>query len=319
MTVTYQRGFSLTGVLVAVAIAGVVAATVAQIFSTMLQTQNTIRMKGEMETFNDELRARLANRAACVATFQAAVLTNGTATPIPTIKDAAGTDQVLLNTPYGGASFEIQGMNFVYADEGTPGNGTGILSVSYRSRLSMVGGELRPREIRIKTTKNTTTNALVDCVAMSKMTDGIWQRVMPPPPPAAQVFNDIFFTGGNVGIGVPAPQANLDVAGAIKSDAGANAGRTIDFSSGNMQYTSASCGAFILHDMKSGGSYSLAVQGDPGASAVACSFTAYSDEGTTLLTLRTGGVGLSQSPNRHILFSFMVMGNVAYVASINGY
>jgi hypothetical protein len=123
-------------------------------------------------------------------------------------------------------------------------------------------------------------------------------------------------TSGNVGIGATSPAATLDVNGAIKSAAVSNSTTTIDFSTGNLQYTSASCGALTLNNLKSGGTYTLAVQG---ASGGTCSFTAWTGSGTGSLTVKAGPATLAQTAGNHILFTFLVMGSYVYVASVNGY
>jgi hypothetical protein len=122
--------------------------------------------------------------------------------------------------------------------------------------------------------------------------------------------------GGNVGIGTTTPATTLDVQGAMKSTAVSNSSTSISFATGNLQYTSSSCGAFTLNNMKSGGTYQLAVQGTAGGT---CLFTAYSDNGSTLLTVKSGPVNMTQTAGNHILFSFSVMGSTVYVSSVNGY
>lgn len=124
----------------------------------------------------------------------------------------------------------------------------------------------------------------------------------------------IDYSGGNVGIGAPNPTATLDVHGAIKSRDVLNNSSTIDFATGNLQYTSANCGVFALHNLKPGGTYTFAVQGSAGGT---CSFIAYPGSGTGTLILKAGTTNLTQNPNKHILFSFLVMGNFVYVASID--
>lgn len=121
---------------------------------------------------------------------------------------------------------------------------------------------------------------------------------------------------GSIGVGTTTTAAKLDVNGTIKSKAVSNTGTTIDFDTGNLQYTSSSCGSMALHNLKSGATYTLAVQGTAGG---VCSFTAYSDAGSTSLTLKNGGSSMSQAVNKHTLFTFLVMGNFVYVASIDGY
>lgn len=58
--------------------------------------------------------------------------------------------------------------------------------------------------------------------------------------------------------------------GAVVNAPQANAGTSIDWSEGNVQYTSASCGAFTFTNMQDGGVYSLTVKG---TTAGTCSFS----------------------------------------------
>jgi hypothetical protein len=121
---------------------------------------------------------------------------------------------------------------------------------------------------------------------------------------------------GNVGIGISQPDTALAVNGAIRSVATANASATIDFSTGNLQYTSVSCGAITLNQLKSGAVYNLAVQGTAGGT---CAFTAWSGTGTGALTVKAGPTSLVQMANKDVVFSFMVMGSTVYVTSIDGF
>lgn len=124
-------------------------------------------------------------------------------------------------------------------------------------------------------------------------------------------------SGGMVGIGVGTATATLDVNGTIKSTAVSNGtSTTIDFSTGNLQYTTSSCGALTLNNMKSGATYTLAVQGAAGGT---CSFTASTGVGTNDLTVKTGSVSLTQTAGKHLLITFIVMNTTVYVASIDGY
>jgi hypothetical protein len=136
---------------------------------------------------------------------------------------------------------------------------------------------------------------------------------------AANTDRLIILNNGNVGIGSAAPRGGLDVNnGAIIGKAATSNGTsTIDFSTGNMQYTSSSCGAFNLYNLKDGGTYMFAVQG--GSNASACSFSAYSDNGATALTVHmppSHGVGISST---HTLYNFAVMGSHLYVSWTPGY
>ncbi|MBM4252049.1 MAG: hypothetical protein FJ146_08770 [Deltaproteobacteria bacterium] len=121
---------------------------------------------------------------------------------------------------------------------------------------------------------------------------------------------------GNVGIGTTNPRAKLDVNGAILVPAAtANSGTTIDFSAGNLQYTSQSCGAFTLNNMADGGTYTLAVKG---TSEALCSFSATNTANNTL-TVRYPPDHQATIANKHTIYTFMVIGSDVYTSWIPGY
>ncbi len=120
-----------------------------------------------------------------------------------------------------------------------------------------------------------------------------------------------------VGINTVTPRADLDVNGAIISAAPiADNDGTFDFATGNIQYTTSSCGAMALHNLKSGGSYSFFVQG---ATSATCSFTAYSDAGTTALTVHMPPNHGATEAGKHTIYSIMVAGTHAYISWAPGY
>lgn len=116
---------------------------------------------------------------------------------------------------------------------------------------------------------------------------------------------------GNFGIGVQYPLARLHVGGGILS-APNNEGSSsvIDFSAGNVAYTSANCGGITLQNMLSGGSYSLVVKGTASAT---CSF---SHSGLTFKY--PPGHGATEA-GKHTVYSFLVAGSDVYVTWIKGY
>ncbi|MEA9357687.1 hypothetical protein SHI21_15765 [Bacteriovorax sp. PP10] len=122
---------------------------------------------------------------------------------------------------------------------------------------------------------------------------------------------------GKVGIGITTPTSALQVNGTIVGKASVlNATATIDFSTGNQQYTASSCGTFNLNNLKDGGSYAFAIQG---STAALCSFNAFSDVGVTPLTVHMPtNHGLSTA-STHTLYNYMVMGTHVYVSWVPGY
>lgn len=124
-------------------------------------------------------------------------------------------------------------------------------------------------------------------------------------------------TNSRVGIGTTLPRATLDVLGTILAKpANPNATATVDFSGGNLQYTTNNCGTFALHNMKDGGSYSFAVQG---GTSTTCIFNAFSDAGSTALTMHLPQDHGPTQGSKHTIYTFMVMGTHAYAQWIPGY
>lgn len=126
------------------------------------------------------------------------------------------------------------------------------------------------------------------------------------------------FAGGTgVGINTLNPRVSLDVNGPIISSAAfSNAGTTIDFIKGNLQYTPNSCGAFALWNLKDGGTYSFVIKG---TSAATCSFSGYSDLGTTILTMHLPPDHAATISGKHTFYTFSVVGTDVYVAWTPGY
>ncbi len=127
-------------------------------------------------------------------------------------------------------------------------------------------------------------------------------------------------SGGNVGIGTTTPRAALEVAGASingpASSWGAPTTTAVDFSTGNLQFTTATCASnFKLNNLKDGGAYSFAVKS---ATSGTCSFLAYSDAGTTALTVHMPPDHGATTASKHTLYTFLVMGTDLYVSWVTG-
>ena len=129
---------------------------------------------------------------------------------------------------------------------------------------------------------------------------------------SALVASTVIDSGGNIGIGTSSPTFKLSVNGAAGNASSiSNATATIDFSTGNLQYTTGNCGSFNLHNMKDGASYTFAVQG---ATAATCSFSAFSDAGSTALTVHMPTDHAATTAAKHTLYNLIVLGTHVYVA-----
>lgn len=123
---------------------------------------------------------------------------------------------------------------------------------------------------------------------------------------------NVSFKGdGNVGIGTSAPRTKLDVAGAVTNNYAYDAGdgTTIDFLQSNLAFTGANAGAFILNNMKNGGTYTLAVKGPASGTA------SFQGSVPTYHYVNNGPTTV----NTHTLYTIIVMGDDAYVWMTKGF
>lgn len=185
--------------------------------------------------------------------------------------------------------------------------GTNLYFLDSRVRAALLSGYTMGSATPIAAT-DTLLEALGKLEAQIAANPGYWTKS----------GSNITYAAGNVGIGsAGTPRAKLDVNGTIVAKAAVSNGTsTVDFGTGNLQYTASNCGAFALHNMKDGGSYSFLVQG---TTSTTCSFTAFSDAGTTALTVRLPPDHAATTASKYTLYSFVVFGNTVIAAWIPGY
>lgn len=129
---------------------------------------------------------------------------------------------------------------------------------------------------------------------------------------------DVTFGGRNVGVGTTAPATRLDVAGQIRSSVrDLGSATTVDWNEGNVQYTSAGCGAFTFKNMLEGGSYTLGVTGSV---AGTCSFTQTDAPDRLAATdFRFVPANGPTQAGKTTVFTFLRFGNKVYVSWISGF
>ena len=119
---------------------------------------------------------------------------------------------------------------------------------------------------------------------------------------------------GNVGIGSSSPVEALDVSGSIYGHSvSVGTSTTVNWGSGNIQYTTASCGAFSFSGMQDGGSYTLMVEG---TAVGTCSFS--NTDSPTLTFKLPSNFGATTSGNM-TLFNFTRGGTNVFVTWMPGY
>ncbi|MDR2684458.1 MAG: hypothetical protein LBB53_03635 [Prevotellaceae bacterium] len=129
----------------------------------------------------------------------------------------------------------------------------------------------------------------------------------------AQAGYNFYTTGsGKVSIGaVPtAGSSKFEVNGASTNmKSFSTSGLSIDFTQSNLACTTASAGTFTLTGLKDGGTYTLAVKGETSGTA------SFAQAGITFHLVNNGATTAS----KHTLYTFVVMGNDAYVWMTKGF
>lgn len=154
---------------------------------------------------------------------------------------------------------------------------------------------------------------------------------------AAQLPSGVIFDGGNapavdLNIGTDTPKTlnlitnatsrvaidsagTVSLSGTMLMKSTSTASTTIDFATGNLQYTINNCAVYQLNNMKDGGSYTFAVKG---ATSSTCSFNAFSGAGTGGLTVHMPSDHAATIASKHTLYTFLVMGSDVYVSWMPG-
>lgn len=217
-----QSGSALITVLIAAGIGAAIMLATGQMIIDMQKGQNGLRARSEIDTFHEELRVQLSDRLSCYNTFAPlGAYTGGASFNVNNIMNnepASPTVKFTAGGKYGSDTLQIVRMTLDYADNPTPPlTGEGTLRVLYRPTMEVLGpSSLKERTIILSIKKNA-ANALVECVAKARMTDGIWQRTAANPA-------DIYYADGKVGVGTSAPQHSLHVVGGMTYLAPGNAG-----------------------------------------------------------------------------------------------
>lgn len=203
-----SSGFSLISALVAMGIMSIVGITMVTLFHNMNSANSGVKFRLEADTVQEEMRALLSDRAACLNTFGGRTADASTDIPNLPIRDgsaAPGVARYSIGQTYGdNRSFLLRATRF---SRFMPNGGKPFLTYSaiFDSRGQVIGPAQVTREINISVELDA-ANRIVGCIALAKMSDGIWQRSRVNP-------NNAFFMPNNIGIGTNDPKVTLDVMG----------------------------------------------------------------------------------------------------------
>lgn len=206
----HSTGSALINVLIVSAILATILVTLIFTFRTMQKATNNIKYRFDADAWNEEIRALLSSPLACTNTFGGLVATVGASHLIANLRDGTPSPGAVTHAAgsvYGDRSLQLISMtlgNYVAGISATKAQMT--LRNVLASVREAAGPQRVPRTVNLSLEINPADNTITSCVALAKMSDGLWQRSLAN-------INNIFFvapsTGGNVGIGVPEPSSRL--------------------------------------------------------------------------------------------------------------
>ena len=211
-----NSGMGMVEILMASALMAFVALGIATITTNFQNSSNGVKFRLDADTLNEEMRSLLSSQDACAASFTN--LDVSADNKIPLVKDGLTPTQTTYQTGkvYGDRSVQIADLHLKdFVPGSAPNTGQMTLYANLKTQRTAMGSQNLIRTIRVGV--NVATGKVASCIALAKMTDGIWQRT------AADVNNIMFNVpaggvpqNGFVAIGTDTPKAMLDVANDVR-------------------------------------------------------------------------------------------------------
>ena len=200
-----KKAFGLVEILIATGLMAVVALGLATMLSNAGKAQKGIQAKDMQREVMAEISTHLSNKSACLKSFGG----SNPNTPFTrsSIKDALNNNKYVVGTNHGSnlvqyKEFRIEDWS---PDAGYTTQGRANLTV----KLTKLGDVIGVKDIQQSTglrIKLDASNNISECYSIGSSSDGFWKA-------SPSNISDIYFSGGNVGIGTTSPVAKLDVTG----------------------------------------------------------------------------------------------------------
>ncbi len=206
-----KNAFGMIEVLIAMGLLGIVAAGFTSIITNSMKSQRDIQAKDQQREFTSELRTLLSDKYACYNSLGGYDPTAVGGFTVNKILDAAGVERYRLNDndKTGFLNFQKFEVSNLVFDVSNPQHGKVDLKVYLRKVWDVASvRDIHPDTINLRV-KLDASQHITECFAIGNNAYGFWLASPGDP-------SNIFYGGGNVGVGTTNPSAKLDVAGEVK-------------------------------------------------------------------------------------------------------
>ncbi|WP_408098924.1 tail fiber domain-containing protein [Peredibacter sp. HCB2-198] len=214
-----QGGFSLVQVLMSIGLLSALGVGVAQLIQDSSKAVSKMEVDTDLVVVYRSIMGALSDPLNCTETFRNQLATNSPNAATQIKKEVKGvfidefpTSAVDPNRIYGSKHLKIlrYSLSDAAADVDVATKNTTHLIVEFDRGIGKVGSKIITKKIVLNVQVNA-SNQITSCSAVGEAGGDIWKY--------AANQTDIFFSGGNVGIGLNVPTSTLDV---VKNFTGIN-------------------------------------------------------------------------------------------------
>ncbi len=205
-----HKGFSLIEIMLAGAAIIGIGVTLLKMNENTNKSIKYSEKNLEIISLVKEIRSTLSSSGACHNSFSGMNAKNETG--ITQIKNSSGVVVFETNKNYGTVRLKINSIELSDSSDEvsvvTGGSGTTLLKLVFNRGEKSNSVKLITKNIRMNV-NTASDDTITGCTAFSAVESSLWDKSTADP-------DNIYYQGGNVGIGNDNPQATLDVTGIVK-------------------------------------------------------------------------------------------------------